>query len=153
MTFDFTNLAPDPWEVEHRMIKSPEETHCVVVDANGKALFDGLNSDTAVIGKVHDDDAVGYYDRGSYDNLAFAALARNAFSVMVRRGWGVYRSAIDGKWQVDARIGVHIQAIAVREAFAKGFDEPFTALVSLDQWYAENVEPPCLRTPPSPPHP
>lgn len=62
-----------------------------------------------------------------------AALARNAFDVMMRRGWHS-RLLPDGRgWTVDVA--------QCRHYGDKGmFADPFTALVEADRWYAANVE-------------
>ncbi len=62
-------------------------------------------------------------------NAEFIALARNAFDVMMRRGWGVEKLG-DG-WQI-----VTDEMRALRESFS----DPFTALVEADKWHKENVE-------------
>jgi hypothetical protein len=61
----------------------------------------------------------------------FIALARNAFAVLMNRGWHPRRFE-DGKWGVygDNLLGV----------CADLADDPFTALVQADAWYRENVE-------------
>lgn len=65
----------------------------------------------------------------------FFTLARNAFDVMMRRGWSVGRKA-DGKWRVD---------VPARKPYDGGSweclaDDPFTALVEADAWFKANVE-------------
>ena len=65
------------------------------------------------------------------DDDAFCTLARNAFDVMMRRGWKVYRRA-NGKWAVD---------IPIRDPFDGGTilheeNDPFTALVEADKFAA-----------------
>ncbi len=75
----------------------------------------------------HDDD-------NSVANAAFAALARNAFDVMMRRGWGVRQ--VEGGWQaIENRPG---SVVGVCGMIVK--DDPFTALVKADEWYAELVD-------------
>lgn len=62
------------------------------------------------------------------DDADFCALARNAFDVMMRRGWNVYKE-MDG-WSIG------------NDSFLRGMGDcdPFTALVEADKWYAENIE-------------
>jgi len=64
--------------------------------------------------------------------MAFIVLARNAFDVMMRRGWSV-RKDLDGEWfcMESSRDGLAIKA-----------KDPFTALVEADRWYKANVEVP-----------
>ncbi len=74
-------------------------------------------------------------------NAEFIVLARNALDVMMRRGW--YARPHNG----DAR-----RWEAVNRFFSRGGPmipdeariavDPFTALVSADRWYRENVENP-----------
>lgn len=73
----------------------------------------------------------------------FIILARNAWDVMVRRGWGVHRRHPEG-WVVSGMLGeCHLSDAHL--AFAEWvsmtiFQDPFTALVEADRWYKENVE-------------
>lgn len=63
----------------------------------------------------------------------FIALARNAFDVMMRRGWGVECADVGGPcFTVVDACGHFINETAHRD--------PFTALVEADRWYAANVE-------------
>ncbi len=63
----------------------------------------------------------------------FYELSRNAFDVMMRRGWGVVR--VRGEWLIA--IGSMEPLFELRK---KRWSNPFAALVEADQWYAENVE-------------
>ena len=74
------------------------------------------------------------------DEAQFIAIARNAFDVMMRRKWRA-EQADDGKWFVHQIIGL----LPDFDAFVKYtrvtyHDDPFTALVEADKWYAVNVE-------------
>ena len=68
----------------------------------------------------------------------FIALARNAFDVMLRRGWcAVPTLQVDeslGPWCVRSRTELLTRLMTLR------WPDPFTALVEADKWYAENVE-------------
>ncbi len=62
------------------------------------------------------------------DDAEFIALARNAFEVMMRRGWGV-------EWNADGWTVTGLNWSGPETAA-----DPFTALVEADKWYRENVE-------------
>jgi hypothetical protein len=68
-------------------------------------------------------------------DAAFIALARNAFDVMMRRGWGIFRLK-DETWRVQDEFSLWLWNDG---RFFDGPD-PFTALVEADRWYRENVE-------------
>ena len=89
-----------------------------------------------VIDYTIDDD--GIHGKGESD-MPFIALARNAFDVLMRRGWAVCPR--DGKWIVLIPPSV--------DALWKAFDlhcpdmsrdDPFTALVDADAWLTANME-------------
>lgn len=74
-------------------------------------------------------------------NMQFIALARNAFDVMMRRGW--YALQDSEKWIVAGEgTGIlwankgYPKVIAEQPAWS----DPFTALVEAEKWYVENVE-------------
>lgn len=69
--------------------------------------------------------------------LEIAALARNAFDVMMRRGWTA-ETLIAGKLATIAWIAVNDLGRPVGDD--KTWPDPFTALVEADQWYSKNVE-------------
>lgn len=78
-------------------------------------------------------------------DLAFIALARNAFDVMMRRGWHPVKNGND--WHVVVPGTSHGVVYKFWHDRA-GCVDPFTALVVADEWYRENVEvaptpPPC----------
>ncbi len=76
----------------------------------------------------------------------FVVLSRNAFDVMLRRGWVVsYSDEQPRKWHsgipmsdmariADAKLGHDCPL------FKDGFDDPFTAIVEADKWFKEHVE-------------
>lgn len=66
----------------------------------------------------------------------FHALAREAFDVMMRRGWHAER--YNDQWFVPAMMLHYMEIKSVNVWFA---NDPFTALVNADRWYRENVEP------------
>lgn len=110
---DVSKLSPAPWRLSG-CEKHPDGGKVIcnkLRDANGKTVL-------------------------SADDLEFAALARNAFEVMVRRGWSAHNTANKGLWFVD---------VPTRRPFDGGSirikaDDPFTALVEADAWYAANIE-------------
>ncbi len=121
---DVTKLTPAPWKrtmlVIHPGARAPggpsEEVQ--VVDADGLICRCELTRDTYEIEEA---------------NADFIALARNAFDVLLRRGWGVEQ--VGQKWFL-AEHGFP-QGMA---HLGHGFDDPFTCLVEADRWYQENVE-------------
>jgi hypothetical protein len=69
-------------------------------------------------------------------NAVFIALARNAFDVMMRRGWWVVPylgKPSEGRWFVRGN-GLP------REIQDSEHPDPFTALVEADAWHKANVE-------------
>lgn len=72
----------------------------------------------------------------------FIALARNAFDVMMRRGWcPVLRDK--GEWVVqDGEEWVYRFANYGGDGSRINAADPFTALVEADRWYRANVEQP-----------
>ena len=76
-------------------------------------------------------------------DAAFIALARNAFDVMMRRGWYPVFSPEHNRWTVCTqglwnRMSGEL-ALSFRDA-THFCGNPFAALVEADKWYAENVE-------------
>ncbi len=67
----------------------------------------------------------------------FVALARNAFDVMMRRGWmpNLYS---DGWWGVQDRDGLYPRGLLGCAQGVRSAD-PFTALVEADRWCTEHV--------------
>ena len=72
MSIDLSKLSPAPWWADNRG-RSIDEFHHVVIDRDGKILFDTLNSDAAKKG-------VSRWDEQGRIDLEFVALARNAFA-------------------------------------------------------------------------
>lgn len=106
---DLSKIAPAPWHNDGREIYGPSGS-----PANG----------------------IYIYDEGGHneDEAQFICLARNAFDVMMRRGWTLEQ--IGTTWFVaDGCDGATEAANAVG-----GFQDPFTALVEADKWYREHVE-------------
>ena len=78
------------------------------------------------------------------DDLAFVAMARNAFDVMMRRGWWPVTMTVPWNppflWMVTGRERLPWQDddgwLMMPEM---KWPDPFTALVEADKWYAANV--------------
>lgn len=68
-------------------------------------------------------------DFATDDDCEFIALARNAFAVMMSRGWVSHRG-FDGGWRVVNDAGNIVQT-GDEPAF---FSNPFEALVVADEW-------------------
>lgn len=114
--FDPSNLTPAPWYIgengEHwYVLDNP-----ITTDSEGriaKMLGDGDRADAT-----------------------FIALARNAFGVMWRRGWGVVQ--FPSGWTIAIK---ETTMTSTMEKFrGMRWSDPFTALVSADEWYREHVE-------------
>ena len=120
MSIDLTKLSPAPWEaILCGKAEAPDTL---------KRIVQSVDPDGSHIAFVFED---------SPDNAAFIALARNAFDVMMRRGWTVTKhmqhDADHGKWRVldewDRSVSPMPPSI-----------DPFAALVEADAWYGKNVE-------------
>ena len=73
----------------------------------------------------------------------FIALARNAFDVMMRRGWYVVPQGETEPylWGVRTNSGHDLPLkFLTSEPWTGVFNDPFTALVEANRWYRENVE-------------
>lgn len=117
---DLSKLTPAPWLLHHD--EHSGSTYIPETIDGFPMLLTELDTDTHTVA------------------LEFAALARNALDVMMRRGWGVYAASGPGYhpggheygWQAtdgdDNRIGDTL------------YSDPFTALVEADKWYRENAE-------------
>ncbi len=77
----------------------------------------------------------------------FTALARNAFDVMMRRGWSTSQLELDFRKPFPDRHGWcvlddwgEIPRIRRGEEPVITWPDPFTALVEADKWYKEHVE-------------
>ncbi len=103
---DLSKLSPAPWQVE-QFDRGPSLTSGPPDDASERFALD---------------------DPMERADMEFAALARNAFDVMLRRGWGPTRD-ITGKW------GVEEYWCSLPHQ-----PDPFTALVEADKWHKENFE-------------
>ena len=104
---DLLKLTPAPWF------------------SHGKQLCQGTVFAATVIATFeNEEDAKG------------SALARNAFDVMMRRGWSSKRHSDQKQWYVDTPTRIPPDGATTRHEHA----DPFTALVEADLWYVKNVE-------------
>ncbi len=106
------NLAPAPWKADGQRVEGPDE---------------GGDRGRMVI-----------YDEGGHTETEaeFIALARNAFDVMVRRGWGVACYG-PGRWVVP---GFSKHWYVVHAGPPYDYPDPFTALVEADNWLKAREE-------------
>lgn len=127
MSIDLSKLTPAPWEV--RADNEPN-----AVDSIGKRPFAFQLSDHG--DKWRSAVCMGWEN---HEDMAFVALARNAFDVMMRRGWRFkYKNAHNHmRWEVVNAFGTDGRPIPDEYRIA---DDPFTALVEADKWYTEHVE-------------
>lgn len=118
MTFDPKQLMPAPWEV---YCESNNEDYPSI-----SGLTCGLHGgDSCIIDINH---------------ANFIALARNAFDVMMRRGWIAAR-ATTGEWVVKHGDGLAKYEILDKPSGGLFFaSDPFTAIVEADRWWKEYVE-------------
>ena len=103
---DLTKLTPAPW-----------------VDSHSDLCFHPKHGGTASVPI----DA---------NHRKFIALARNAFDVMMRRGWGMHQYETEWVILPDEDNELPFEAWLQRQEFP----DPFTALVEADAWYRENIE-------------
>ncbi len=66
---------PAPWTCETVQSRENRDAYAVVKDANGKILFDTLNSDVAEIHEERDEGSVTRWDETGCINLSLAAAA------------------------------------------------------------------------------
>ena len=81
------------------------------------------------------------YTENAQAHCELIALDRNAFDILMRRGWRAEK-AIAG-WCVGdlmPRNIVHNSMAVERELSRLFFEDPFTALVEGEAWYKANVE-------------
>lgn len=81
---------------------------------------------------------VGHFGHRRTD-AEFYLLARQAFDVMMRRGWYAYPALLVGSqaWRVA---GLSMPDDREMDRLGLFFSDPFTALVEADKWYALNIE-------------
>jgi hypothetical protein len=117
MGIDSTKLSPAPW---YFVTPAGSEIETLV--------FNDHDEDVPVLEPF----AIG--NNACDQNSEFIVLARSAFDVMMRRGWGVRET--EGRWQaIENRPG---SVTGVNSMIVK--TDPFTALLAADEWYYENFE-------------
>ncbi len=118
---DIAKLEPAPWEV----VRDDQSGCRYIPHSSGFPML-----------VVDSDD--GEHDIAA---LEFAALARNAFDVMMRRGWSLTRHPHLQTWSVTFR-AKGFETILAREkcGYVHNHLDPFTALVAADKWYKEHIE-------------
>jgi hypothetical protein len=114
---DISKITPAPWESRC--------FHVVATAAERHLLYGGREiCHTGMMGSGN--------PKQCEADAAFIALARNAFDVMLRRGWGAIRFK-DG-WCPGYPVRMP------NELAHRRWDDPFTALTEADKWYRENIE-------------
>ncbi len=82
---DDDKASPRPWAYENVEVDADRTAYGVVKDANGKSLFDTMNSDVAVIHTDTDTDSPNTYrwDEQGEQNLTLVCRAVNAHAALV----------------------------------------------------------------------
>ena len=122
-----TELIPAPWSVNY-----DEDSGCTCVAGPNRfpillAEMDSSDSGAVCLAAAH-----------------FAALARNAYDIQIRRGWTANKS--DQGWWVDASYdgsddGDNWHPDSFQEWLDGRFwDCPLKAMVEADKWHRENCE-------------
>lgn len=115
MNIDLSKLTPAPW-----IVRETDRSWCAGPDGCPVLLAEMDN------------------DAGRAA-VSFVALARNAFDVMMRRGWGVVKLET-GKWVLEDTARKGWLYLNGQNWFA---DDPYEAakqMIDADRWYCENVE-------------
>jgi hypothetical protein len=140
---DLSKLTPAPWEAEHQYPQSEDQMYYSVKDEKDNVVFDTLNSDVTVLEFEYEENRRHWFDEVGRTNMLFAALARNAFDVMMRRGWWAVPMAVPfdhSRWCVDSEEDLPWKSKdgIIQEGFV--WPDPYTALVEADKWYREHEE-------------
>ncbi len=126
---DLTKLSPAPWE--------PDYEDGTIEGILMMAHHANINT------------AVRLGEDYSRTNLAFVALARNAFDIMTRRMWFPrFVGTVDGQQQWMAYSWVALKNVCEIAADFRAtecvrhwlYPDPYTAIVETEKWYCENVE-------------
>ncbi len=127
MAIDLAKLSPAPWKWSRSW--ADKDLHwCVDHPTETKSAIWPLV--LVATDPSHADNA----------DMQFITLARQAFDVLMRRGWWPAQRP-DNQWIVTERDGqCHTRG-------SEGWADPFTALVEADAWYAANVESKAEQTP------
>ncbi len=146
---DLTKLTPAPWGHYHpsELPKDIRFAWGVGVGETGGYLFRLTSSHDP---KLSGGGGGGHNPPKDVD-AAFISLARNAFDVMMRRGWGA--ASVNYEEGQAPRFGIVWGTLGGVSKGAKFWEDvnplcsmhwpdPFTALVEADRWYVEHVEKP-----------
>lgn len=129
---DLEKLTPAPWRMKRRYSNGCEivpRIHC----EPSKDRECGWIADC--VGAPY----LGY--ESTLVNAEFIALARNAFDVMMRRGWWAKFDLQLKLWKLSSMLGAEPpRGIWAKWITCNLFPDPFTALVEADAWYKANVE-------------
>lgn len=117
---DLSKLTPAPWEAVYGLPSVDMRVYVPGEEGDERRYAICATEEKYVVGPE---------PNGDDTDALFIALARNAFDVMMRRGWGVAKE-LDG-WSVFGNGIVRGNP---------GVPDPFTALVEADKWYAAHVE-------------
>jgi hypothetical protein len=124
--------------------------YCQVAGPDNKALFDSCNSEAMLIEDDSDEDGPHYRDAVGAANLRFCVVARNAFGILMRRGWGLKRLRLWGDearknlegWVVceNAEDGDEHTIIGPKGKCLLWAKDPFSVVLMVEDWYKKNVE-------------
>lgn len=125
---ELSKLSPAPWTPQ---VVSSDRIHYKVPEAR-------IQVNTNPTWKVGDRDALAF---SAQTDAEFIALSRDAFDVMMRRGWEVIRYG--KQWALrypQMSVGAESWVRFCDWIDANRRDNPFTVLKDSDLWYKENVE-------------
>jgi hypothetical protein len=134
MTIDLSKLTPAPWSARSN------HDHSTLPPQVDSVKENGIMSPYPVIQMMwlcHEStkEAEDRMIAECEANCEFVALARNAFDVMMRRGWGVFFSA--SGWGVVFPNESRFSSPVLR---GERYTDPLNALVEADKWMTEQVE-------------
>ena len=129
MMIDLSKLTPAPWRIDEF---SDNETTAIC----------GPGSDDHVCIIQHGDELAQGPSPTEEVNAEFIALARNALDVQMRREWFSVPDGFTGRWKVATNLQAYKIPMELWQAWEDVIraDNPFTALVHADKWYAEHIE-------------
>ena len=132
---DLSRLSPAPW-----FVGKNRDAHTVrsLVDMEGEEPVG--KSDSFTVANCWSGTHATRL-KLSVANAEFIALARNAFHIMMRRLW--HPVCMNVSLPENNYVGRNkwtVAGIGLIPSEAAWFDDPFTALVEADKWYAANKE-------------
>ena len=132
MGIDLSELTPAPWVHTHYENGHGETKNHYRTDIRGRQMFvNGKEVASEPVCILHS----GFV--GFEANAKFIALARNAFDVMMRRGWSPER--MGDAWIVNDEDNYPLCRPRPGNEILR-WPDPFTALVEADKWYKEHIE-------------